>query len=136
MTYKTVIIDDSAIQLLTTSFLVENHPKLILSGAFQNPYDGLRFALDEKVNFLFLDIHLGNIDAFELLGKIKRPCTILIDSTQNLYLSQGKEYGISHFLTKPISKKEFNQKIDQVIEDFEDNYIKSNALNPFMQNSY
>ncbi|MET1260825.1 response regulator [Flagellimonas sp. DF-77] len=116
MSLKTVIIDDSSIQLLATSFLVQNHPKLGLIGAYSNPFEGIQAVYEQKADLLLLDVLIDETNAFELLDAIEIPCTILINSTWERYLDQAKAYGIDHFLMKPIRKQVFVETIDAIAE--------------------
>ncbi len=114
MTYKTVIIDDSSVQRLATTFLVKNHPRLALIGAYADPYEGIRAVYEKRADILLLDVLIDDTTAFELLDSIEIPATILINSTWEKYKSIALSYGINDFLIKPIPKKQFDTKIDQI----------------------
>ncbi|MEM6541086.1 MAG: hypothetical protein AAF634_07975, partial [Bacteroidota bacterium] len=87
MTYKTIIIDDSSVQRLATTFLVKNHPKLEFVGAYADPYEGIQAVYEKRVDILLLDVLIDNVTAFELLDSIEIPSTILINSTWEKYAS-------------------------------------------------
>ena len=116
MTYKTIIIDDSSVQRLATSFLVKNHPKLEFIGAYADPHEGIRAVYEKRADILLLDVLIDNTNAFELLDSIKIPSTILINSTWEKYASLASSYGIHDFLLKPIPKKEFDTKINEITD--------------------
>ncbi len=116
MTYKTVIIDDSSVQRLATTFLVKNHPRLEFIGAYANPYEGIQAIYEKKADILLLDVLIDDINAFELLDSIEIPSTILINSTWEKYASLASSYGINDFLLKPIPKKEFDTKINEITD--------------------
>ncbi len=116
MTFKTIIIDDSSVQQLTSTFLVKNHPRLEFIGAYADPYEGIRAVYEERADILLLDVLIDNTNAFELLDSIEIPSTILINSTWEKYASIAASYGINDFLLKPIPKKEFDNKINEVTD--------------------
>ena len=116
MTYKTIIIDDSSVQRLATTFLVKNHPRLEFIGAYADPYEGLQAVYEKRADILLLDVLIDNTNAFELLDSIDIPSTILINSTWEKYASLASSYGINDFLLKPIPKKEFDSKINTITD--------------------
>lgn len=81
MKYSTLVIDDSSIQRLATSVLVKNHPNLELIGSYESPYKGIKAVYDQKVDIVFLDVLMENVDAFELLDNIEINSAIVLNST-------------------------------------------------------
>ncbi|WP_339141247.1 LytR/AlgR family response regulator transcription factor [Croceitalea sp. MTPC5] len=127
MKYPTIIIDDSSIQRLATTFLVKNHPKLDLIGAFDNPFEGVKAIYDHKAEIVFLDVLMDKVDAFEILDSIEVNAAIIMNSTWSKFAMPAYDYGINDFLTKPISKKRFEQSVAKIIERLE---LKKNAERP------
>lgn len=119
MKYSTIIIDDSSIQRLATTFLVKNHPQLQLIDAFENPFEGIKAIYDHKVDLVFLDVLMGETNAFELLDSIEINAAIIMNSTWSKFAMPAYDYGICDFLTKPISKKRFEQSVSKTIEKLE-----------------
>lgn len=119
MKYTTIVIDDSSIQRLATTFLVKNHPKLEFINAYGNPYDGIKAIYDHKVDIVFLDVLMDDVDAFELMDSIEINATIIMNSTWPKFAKPAFDYGISDFLTKPISKKRFEHSVQKVITQIE-----------------
>ena len=119
MTYKCIIIDDSTVHRLAISFLVQNHPKLELVGAFHNPYKGIEAIYQQKADIVFLDILLEDVNSFELLDQIEIPAKIIMNSSWEKYTDKAQEYKVDGFLTKPMQKSEFDIKVDVVLKGFE-----------------
>lgn len=116
MKYKTIVIDDSSIQRLTTGCLVKNHPKLELVGEYANPYEGMKVAFDDKIDILFLDVLMGDVNAFDVLDHVEVNCAIIMNSTWERFAKKAFDYGIDDFLTKPISKSRFENAVNKVIK--------------------
>ena len=119
MKYTTIVIDDSSIQRLATSFLVKNHPKLELAGSYANPYEGIKAIYEQQADIVFLDVLMDEVDAFELLDSIEINAAIIMNSTWSRFAKPSFDYGISDFLTKPMPKKRFEQAVQKIIKKLE-----------------
>ncbi|MDT0541032.1 MULTISPECIES: LytR/AlgR family response regulator transcription factor [Croceitalea] len=128
MKYTTIVIDDSSIQRLATTFLVKNHVALEHIGSYGNPYEGLRAVVDKKADILFLDVLMDDIDAFELLDSVNLNCAIIMNSTWPRFAVKAFDYGINDFITKPIQKPRFEKSVVKVINQLkgEQSSIRSN----------
>ena len=119
MKYTTIVIDDSSIQRLATTFLAKNHPQLELVSSHANPYDGIKAIYEHKVDIVFLDVLMDNVDAFELMDSIEINAAVIMNSTWPRFAKPAFDYGINDFLTKPISKKRFEQSVTKIIAQIE-----------------
>ncbi|UOY07435.1 response regulator [Muricauda sp. SCSIO 64092] len=127
MNYKTVIIDDSSVHRLAISFLVQNHPKLQLIGAYSDPYEGIKAIYEHNVDIVFMDILLDNLNAFELLDQIQIPAAIVLNSSWEKFSSRARQYGIQYFLTKPMQKSAFETAVKGVLQSLESDKVKKHA---------
>ncbi len=114
MTFKTIVIDDSSVQRMTTTFLVKNHPRLEFIGAYEDPFEGIRAVHEKNADILLLDALMDTTNAFQLMHSIQIPSTVLINSTLEKYAPITGLYGINDLLHKPISKKAFDNKINTI----------------------
>ncbi|MEM8929505.1 MAG: response regulator [Bacteroidota bacterium] len=115
MKYKSIIIDDSSVHRLAISLLIKNHPKLQLVGAYSNPYEGIEAIYKHNADLVFLDILLEDVNGFELLDAIEIPATVILNSSWEKFSSRAEEYGIHHFLVKPMRKHSFENVVHDVI---------------------
>ena len=127
MNYKTVIIDDSSVHRLAISFLVKNHPKLQLTGAYSDPYEGIKAIYEHNVDIVFMDILLDDLNAFELLDQIEIPAAIIMNSSWEKFSSKAGQYGLQYFLTKPMQKSDFEAAVKGVLQSLESNQVKRYA---------
>ncbi len=116
MKYKTIVIDDSSIQKLATSFLVQTHPQLELVGSYANPYEGIKAIYDNKVDIVLLDILMEDVDAFELLDLIEINAAVILNSTWSKFEGPAWEYGAVDFLLKPIPRVSFGEAVTKAIK--------------------
>lgn len=117
MIYKAIVIDDSSIQRLTTTYLVNNHPNLELMGTFASTSAALKTNLLDQAEILFLDTMLNDMDAFEALDKIDfRPAIIMMHSSEN-NIKENPFYRITDYLVKPTTRKEFDKVLQRVMAE-------------------
>lgn len=94
-----------------------------------NSGEGLIKAYDneETFDFLFLDIHMKDIDGVETARKIREKdehiIIFFITSYVN-YVSDTFRVGAFQFLIKPIKKSDFKKDFDRAIELYRLNYSK------------
>lgn len=133
MKYSALVIDDSSIQRLATSVLVKNHPNLELIASYENPYNGIKAIYDHKVDIVFLDVLMENVDAFELLDSIEINSAIIMNSTWANFAEKAFEYGINDFLMKPMPKKRFDIAVAKIIKQIEQAKVKQIKTFPFSE---
>lgn len=133
MKYSTIVIDDSSIQRLATSVLVKNHPNLELIGSYGNPYEAIKTIYDQKVDIVFLDVLMENVDAFELLDNIEINSAIILNSTWENFAEKAFDYGINDFLMKPMPKKRFDIAIEKIVKQIEQKKVKQIKTFPFSE---
>ncbi|PZO33627.1 MAG: DNA-binding response regulator [Flavobacteriaceae bacterium] len=135
MKLNCVVVDDSAIQRMTVTKLVANHPNLNLVGDFSNAIETKNCLTNKEVDLIFLDIEMPVINGFDLLDGLKvKPQIIFITSKAEYAV---KAFDATDYLQKPISPQRFNAAVkramdlyllrkENIDEDSEHIFIKSN----------
>ena len=126
MKLNCVVVDDSSIQRMIISKLVNNHTSLHLIGDFSNAIEARSCMSIHNVDVIFLDIEMPVISGFDFLDGLKiKPQIIFITSKATDYLQ------------KPIALDRFNASVTRAMdlhllkqdtkeEDGEHIFIKSN----------
>lgn len=137
MKLNCIVVDDSSIQRILVTKLVESHPNLSLVGEFSNAVETKNCLATKHVDLLFLDIEMPVINGFNLLDGLKdKPQTIFITSKAE-YAVKAFDYDATDYLQKPITKERFNSAVkraldmhqlrkDSLEEEGEHIFIKSN----------
>lgn len=111
------IIDDSKDNLDVYQGMLESEFKLEL---IQKPLTILDFLKKHKTDLILLDLHMPNIDGFELYQKIKTSypsCPVIFltgDSSENSIV-KGLELGADDYITKPVSNLELVARVKNKI---------------------
>lgn len=116
MAIHCIIIED---QLQAQKILqrhIDNVPHLSLLATFNNAIDAMAFlqSSEEKVDVVFLDIHLPKLSGLELLRDHQPKAKIIITTAYKEYAIEGFELNVHDYLLKPISFGRFFKSISRL----------------------
>ncbi len=107
-----IIIDDEAAARAILSQLTKSDETLTLLGEFPNAIEAMKFLNQNKVDLIFLDIHMPDFTGFDLIQTLKSPPkVILTTSDRNLALDAFEYECIVDYIVKPITLARFNKSI-------------------------
>ncbi len=110
-----VIVDDhrsahSAIQ----THLEERHPEVLVQGNAYNVAEGLHLIQESQPDLLFLDIHLPDGTAFDLLEQIQyHDFAIVFVTGHNNYARLAIDFAALAYLDKPVDEKKLTAAIER-----------------------
>ena len=137
MKLSCVVVDDSSIQRMIISKLVNNHQSLHLIGDFSNAIEARSCMSIHNVDLIFLDIEMPVISGFDFLDGLKIKPQIIFITSKAEYALKAFDYDATDYLQKPIALDRFNASVTRAMdlhllkkdtkeEDGEHIFIKSN----------
>jgi DNA-binding LytR/AlgR family response regulator len=140
MVLKCIIVEDSTIQRLVISKMVNNAKQLVAIGEFSNALEANNFLINHQVDLIFLDVEMPEISGFDLLDGLARKPQIIFVTGKADYAFKAFDYDATDYLKKPITLERFEialnkalKKANNIEPDFGDNnnfmFIKSNLKN-------
>ena len=118
MTLTAIVIDDSPVQRLTTSKLVENNPNLELRGTFDNPKIGLQAVNRFRPDVVFLDVEMPGLNGFEVIESLEYDCQVILNSTRSQFALNAFQYDhVKDYVTKPMKKDRFEKSVERVLKN-------------------
>lgn len=118
MTLTTIIIDDSPLQQLATSKLINDNPSLKLQGIFENPKSGLEAIKSLRPDIVFLDVEMPGMNGFEVLESLDCNCQVILNSTRPEFAFQAFRYDhVKDYVTKPMKRDRFEKAVDKVMKN-------------------
>lgn len=117
MILNCIVVDDSAIQRVLVTKLVENHPNLNLIGEFSNAVETKICLSTRQVDLLFLDIEMPIINGFNLIDGLKTKPQVIFITAKAEYAVKAFDYDATDYLQKPIVKERFNIAIKKALEN-------------------
>jgi len=137
MKINCVVVDDSSIQRMIMTKLVNNHPNLNLVGDFSNAIEARNCMSVHNIDLIFLDIEMPVISGFDFVDGLKVKPQIVFVTSKAEYAMKAFDYDATDYLQKPIALDRFNASVKRVIdfhmlksenqeEDGDHIFIKSN----------
>lgn len=113
MPYKCIIVDDEppAIKILTT--YVENMPQFQLSGTCKNAFEAIQVLNTEKIDLIFLDIHMPKLIGTELIKALRHPPKVIFTTAHKDFAIEAFELDAIDYLLKPISFERFVKAVNK-----------------------
>ena len=112
---KCIIIDDEKLAREVLSILILKSEKLILVEQFSNAIDAIKYLNANKVDLIFLDIHMPNFSGFDFVQTIKNPPKVILVTTDKNFALDAFNYNcIADYLIKPINEDRFNRAVKRV----------------------
>jgi len=116
MKLNCIVVDDSAIQRMTITKLVNESTNLNLVGDFANALEAKNAINNNSVDLIFLDIEMPLINGFDLLDGLKTKPQIVFITSKADYAVKAFDYEATDFLQKPISKERFLKAVKKALE--------------------
>lgn len=133
-----MIDDDLDISELLQEYFEGSPYKLTHS---EEPYSGMEYVLNNKVDLVLLDLMLPGIDGFDVCKKIREkdpliPIIMLTAKKDDFNKIVGLEIGADDYMSKPFNPRELMARIKTVLRRFEktsetnnNSNISSNIIN-------
>jgi two-component SAPR family response regulator len=115
MKINCIVVDDSSIQRLTITKLVNDNPNLELVGEFSNAVEAKNCITNKNVDLVFLDIEMPVINGFDLLDGLKVKPQVIFITSKAEYAVKAFDYAATDYLHKPITRERFNQAVKKAI---------------------
>src|ERR1700704_4160886 len=112
--YNCLIIEDEPLAAEVLTDYVKQVPFLELKAVCGDAIFAMEFLQREKVDLIFLDIHLPRLKGLEYLESIKDPPNVIITSAYTEYALQGFELNVLDYLLKPIRFNRFLKAVNKL----------------------
>lgn len=112
---KCIIIDDEKLAREILSIMILKSEKLVLVEQFSNAIDAMKYLNSNKVDLIFLDIHMPNFSGFDFVQTIKNPPKIILVTVDKNFALDAFNYNcIADYLVKPIEEERFNRAVKRI----------------------
>lgn len=136
--YKYVIIEDDDIDRIATNFYLKKYPFFVHQASFSESKAGLAYLKENKIDIVFMDIDMPELNGMDLQKKIRNTSidTIFITSHPE-YAIEGFEQNAFDYIIKPLNEQRFDKCIKRLKEYldiklkakiFESSFKKGNIL--------
>jgi two-component system LytT family response regulator len=104
-----LLVDDEPGALDILSHYVSKTPFLHQVAACLGPVEALEKVYTEKVDLIFLDIHMPELSGMDFIRLLKGRTKVILTTAYSQYALEGYEYDVVDYLLKPIPFDRFLQ---------------------------
>ena len=109
-----IIVDDEETARAVVEHLCKNVESLHVSEQFSNAIQAIKYLNQNKVDLIFLDIHMPDFTGFDFIQTLKDPPKIILTTSDKDLAIEAFEYDcIVDYLVKPITPQRFLKAIEK-----------------------
>ena len=127
--FKYIIIDDEYPAHLTIQQQFSSRPNYTCMATFFNPEKALMFLQDHKVDLIFLDIEMPEMDGFQFLETLIKNTFVVILTAYEKYSLRAHPYYLDKNLVTFATKAQFSYYFPKIIAHFEKKYAEKKIIN-------
>ncbi|MEL7120856.1 MAG: response regulator [Bacteroidota bacterium] len=117
MGLRCIVIEDQLHAQKVLQKHIDNVPHMELQGVFTNAPEALAVLNNKKIDVIFLDIDLPQINGIDFLKSIPQESSTIITTAYSEYAIEGFNLTVTDYLLKPISFERFLQAVSKVREN-------------------
>jgi len=112
--YSCIIVEDEPLAAEVLEDYIKQVPFLQLKGICSDAIYAMDMLQKEKIDLIFLDIHLPKLKGFDFVKALKNPPQVIITSAYQEYALQGYELNVVDYLLKPIEFSRFLMAVNKL----------------------
>lgn len=134
---KCIIVDDEKLAREVLSILILKSEKLVLLEQFSNAIDAIKYLNANRVDLIFLDIHMPNFSGFDFVQTIKNPPKVILVTIDKNFALEAFNYNcIADYLIKPIVEERFTKAINRISIKRENSFMSLNSSDASVKEIY
>jgi DNA-binding LytR/AlgR family response regulator len=107
-------VEDEPLAAEVLQDYVKQVPFLTLKGVCGDAIYAMEMLQKEKIDLIFLDIHLPKLKGLDFIKTLKHPPHIIITTAYHEYALQGYEYNVVDYLLKPVEFSRFLMAVNKL----------------------
>lgn len=117
---RTIIVEDSKLARVELINLLKNHPEIKILAEAENGEQAIQLINEHQPDLIFLDIHLPDMDGFEVLNSVSVLPNVIFTTAYDEYAIKSFEYNTIDYLLKPIRDSRLVAALNKVKIDKEE----------------
>lgn len=112
--YNCIIVEDEPLAAEVLQDYINQVPFLELKTICSDAVYAIEILQKEKIDLIFLDIHLPKLKGLDFIKTLKSPPQIIITTAYQEYALQGYELNVIDYLLKPIEFSRFLMAVNKL----------------------
>lgn len=109
-----IIIEDEPLAVKVLSEYISQVPFLELQGTFKNAILAADYLQDNRIDLMFLDIHLPKLKGMAFLRTLVHPPAVIITTAYHQYAVEGFNLNVTDYLLKPFDFERFLTAVTKI----------------------
>lgn len=112
--YNCIIVEDEPLAAEVLQDYIEQVPFLKLNHICTDAIMAMQVLQEEKIDLIFLDIHLPKLKGLDFVSTLKNPPNVIITTAYHEYALRGYELNVLDYLLKPIEFSRFLTAVNKL----------------------
>lgn len=112
--YNCIIVEDEPLAAEVLQDYVMQVPFLNLKGLCTDALYAMELLQKEKIDLMFLDIHLPKLKGLDFLTTLQKKPRVIITTAYHEYALQGYAHNVLDYLLKPVEFSRFLQAVNKL----------------------
>ncbi len=112
--YSCIVVEDEPLAIEIMQDYIHQVPFLVLKKVCTDALEALEILHSEKIDLIFLDIHLPKLKGFDFLTILKHSPKVIITTAYHQYALKGYDFNVVDYLLKPIDLKRFLMAVNKI----------------------
>ncbi|KKX48900.1 LytR/AlgR family response regulator transcription factor [Sphingobacterium sp. IITKGP-BTPF85] len=112
---RCIVVDDEPAAHYVLVNYIERSADLELVAQCYNAFEALEYLRNNRVDLIFLDIDMPEINGMEFLKMLDNPPKIILTTAYSEYALESYDYGVVDYLLKPISFPRFFKALQRFL---------------------
>jgi DNA-binding LytR/AlgR family response regulator len=112
--YNCIIVEDEPLAAEVLQDYIEQVPFLKLKHTCTDAIMAMQVLQEEKIDLIFLDIHLPKLKGLDFVSTLKNPPSIIITTAYHEYALRGYELNVLDYLLKPVEFSRFLTAVNKL----------------------
>ncbi len=112
---KCIVIDDEPLARAGMELHIQQMPQLELIGSFSNPLDATNLLQENRVDLMFLDINMPEINGLDFMKSLAQSPMVIFATAYPQYAADSYEFTAIDYLLKPIRFERFLKAVNKAI---------------------
>lgn len=112
--YNCIVVEDEPLAIEIMQDYIKQVPFLVLKKVCTDAIAAMEILHSEKIDLLFLDIHLPKLKGFDFLKMLHTPPKVIVTTAYHQYALKGYEFNVLDYLVKPIEFERFLTAVNKI----------------------